>query len=62
MLYFLLKPSCEMSGLRKVIFLLCLQESCLKRYAQHVYFIVFVNDNLLSISLEFGYDIYLFLS
>lgn len=51
-----------MSGLRQVIFVMFTEMMLKKDNAQHVYLIVFAHDNLLSMSLELGHDIYLFLS
>lgn len=53
MLYFLFKPSHEMSGLRKVIFAL-FTGIMLKKVMPNLFIFQFVNDNLLSISLELG--------
>lgn len=49
-----------MSELRKVIFAMFTGIVHMKNNAQHVFFIVLGNDNLLSISLKLGHDIYLF--
>lgn len=57
---FLLKLSHEMLGLRKVI-LAMFTGVMLKKINPNTFLLVFVHDNLWSISLEFGCDIYLFI-
>lgn len=50
-----------MLSLRKVIFAV-FTGIVLKKIMPNTFMLVFVNDNLWSISLEFGYGIYLFIS
>lgn len=60
MFCFLLKLSHEMLGLRKGI-LAMFTGIMLKKINTNTFLFVFVNDNLWSISLEFGCDIYSFI-
>lgn len=60
MFSFLLKLSHGMLGLRKVI-LAVFTGIMLKKIKPKTFLFVFVHDNLWSVSLEFGCDIYLFI-